>query len=97
MIQRPPRSTLFPYTTLFRSGLLAAGLTQEVKALLLTFAKFEQNGTLPNTIHGNDVSNRDTSDAPLWFAVVCEDLEIGRASCRERVQIPRDAGYILTK
>src|SRR2546430_5831119 len=28
MIRRPPRSTLFPYTTLFRSGLawLAAGL-----------------------------------------------------------------------
>src|SRR5688572_31552598 len=24
MIRRPPRSTLFPYTTLFRSGLLAA-------------------------------------------------------------------------
>src|SRR5256886_4113434 len=25
MIRRPPRSTLFPYTTLFRSGVLAAG------------------------------------------------------------------------
>src|SRR3712207_1256062 len=25
MIRRPPRSTLFPYTTLFRSGTLAAG------------------------------------------------------------------------
>src|SRR3712207_8219613 len=25
MIRRPPRSTLFPYTTLFRSGLLDAG------------------------------------------------------------------------
>src|SRR2546428_11861459 len=24
MIRRPPRSTLFPYTTLFRSGILAA-------------------------------------------------------------------------
>src|SRR3712207_7151981 len=24
MIRRPPRSTLFPYTTLFRSGLIAA-------------------------------------------------------------------------
>src|SRR5256885_16944323 len=24
MIRRPPRSTLFPYTTLFRSGLVAA-------------------------------------------------------------------------
>jgi predicted glycogen debranching enzyme len=55
-------------------GLLAAGMVDDVKQLLLTFAKFEQDGTLPNTIHGNDVSNRDTSDAPLWFAVVCEDL-----------------------
>jgi predicted glycogen debranching enzyme len=55
-------------------GLLAAGMTDEVKQLLLTFAKFEKDGTLPNTIHGNDVSNRDTTDAPLWFAVVCEDL-----------------------
>src|SRR3712207_7120162 len=25
MIRRPPRSTLFPYTTLFRSGLLVEG------------------------------------------------------------------------
>ena len=55
-------------------GLLAAGLTDEVKQLLLTFGKFEKDGTLPNTIHGNDVSNRDTTDAPLWFAVVCEEL-----------------------
>jgi predicted glycogen debranching enzyme len=55
-------------------GLLAAGMAAEVKQILLTFAKFEQNGTLPNTIHGTDVSNRDTSDAPLWFALVCEDL-----------------------
>jgi starch synthase (maltosyl-transferring) len=55
-------------------GLLAAGMVDEVKQLLLTFAKFEKDGTLPNTIHGNDVSNRDTTDAPLWFAVVCKDL-----------------------
>jgi starch synthase (maltosyl-transferring) len=55
-------------------GLLAAGMVDEVKQLLLTFAKFEKDGTLPNTIHGNDVSNRDTTDAPLWFAVVCEEF-----------------------
>jgi len=54
-------------------GLLAAGMIDDVKQLLITFAKFEKNGTLPNTIHGTDVSNRDTSDAPLWFAVVCEE------------------------
>src|SRR2546430_16379843 len=27
MIRRPPRSTLFPYTTLFRSGLFGPGTT----------------------------------------------------------------------
>ena len=61
-------------------GLLAAGLAQEVKQLLVTFGRFEQNGTLPNTIHGDDASNRDTSDAPLWFALVCEELATGPAS-----------------
>jgi predicted glycogen debranching enzyme len=59
---------------IFARGLLVAGRVDEVKQLLLTFAKFEQDGTLPNTIHGHDASNRDTSDAPLWFAVVCEEL-----------------------
>src|SRR3712207_7856267 len=29
MIRRPPRSTLFPYTTLFRSELLAGPLVEE--------------------------------------------------------------------
>src|SRR3712207_7505726 len=29
MIRRPPRSTLFPYTTLFRSGLVGHGLGQQ--------------------------------------------------------------------
>jgi len=55
-------------------GLLAARMVDEVKQLLLTFAKFEKDGTLPNTIHGDDVSNRDTADAPLWFALACEEL-----------------------
>src|SRR2546426_9123835 len=29
MIRRPPRSTLFPYTTLFRSRIIQAGLAAE--------------------------------------------------------------------
>src|SRR3989442_969834 len=29
MIRRPPRSTLFPYTTLFRSHLIVAGASQQ--------------------------------------------------------------------
>src|SRR5437660_5416827 len=37
MIRRPPRSTLFPYTTLFRSGVLAGAgrlLAQEFRVVL---------------------------------------------------------------
>src|SRR2546425_8985498 len=36
MIRRPPRSTLFPYTTLFRSPELAEDLLREVDAHLAT-------------------------------------------------------------
>src|SRR3712207_8730496 len=42
MIRRPPRSTLFPYTTLFRSGLLMCGarlpIVQLAMALTITWA-----------------------------------------------------------
>ncbi len=55
-------------------GLLAAGRRDEVLQLLKVFGRFEEHGTLPNTIHGENISNRDTSDAPLWFGVVCEEL-----------------------
>ncbi len=54
-------------------GLLAAGLVDEVRQLLTVFGRFEEHGTLPNIIHGEDASNRDTSDAPLWYGVVCEE------------------------
>ena len=40
----------------------------------MQFARFEEQGTLPNMIRGADASNRDTSDAPLWFGVACGDL-----------------------
>lgn len=55
-------------------GLISAGMADEVQELLITFARFEKHGTLPNSIHGEDASNRDTSDAPLWFGIVCEEL-----------------------
>jgi glycogen debranching enzyme/glycosidase len=70
-------------------GLLAAGMLEEVKQMVVTFARFEKDGTLPNTIFGEDASNRDTSDAPLWFAVVCEELfkcKMQNAECRMKSQ-----------
>jgi predicted glycogen debranching enzyme len=55
-------------------GLIAAGLLDDARRILRQFARFESRGTLPNMICGNDSSNRDTSDAPLWFFVACADL-----------------------
>ncbi|MCL5099083.1 MAG: glycogen debranching enzyme N-terminal domain-containing protein, partial [Candidatus Omnitrophica bacterium] len=54
-------------------GMLAAGMTDDIKQLLVTFGRFEQDGTLPNSIHGENASNRDTSDAPLWFGLAVEE------------------------
>jgi starch synthase (maltosyl-transferring) len=55
-------------------GMIAAGRRQEAGDILKTFAAFEKNGTLPNMIRGIDATDRDTSDAPLWFFTACADL-----------------------
>jgi predicted glycogen debranching enzyme len=54
-------------------GLLAGGFTAEVREILLTFARFEEHGTLPNMLSADSTANRDTSDAPLWFGLACEE------------------------
>jgi predicted glycogen debranching enzyme len=61
-------------TLICARGLITAGMFDEVTELLVTFGRLEHDGTLPNTIHGDDATNRDTSDAPLWFGLVCEEL-----------------------
>lgn len=61
-------------TLIAARGLVAAGRKEDVRDILLQLACFEEKGTLPNMIRGNDASNRDTSDAPLWFYTVCADL-----------------------
>jgi predicted glycogen debranching enzyme len=65
-------------------------MTDEVQQLLTVFAHFEDRGTLPNTIRGEDASNRDTSDAPLWFGIVCEELA-------ETMTRPRAAAFYATQ
>src|SRR3712207_7871416 len=55
MIRRPPRSTLFPYTTLFRSGHECNGLTHggEIEALAVL-------ATRPELVHLDRIE--DSSD-----------------------------------
>lgn len=55
-------------------GVAAAGEQETAADILGQFARFEDRGTLPNMIRGHDHSNRETSDAPLWFLVAARDL-----------------------
>src|SRR5690348_18074826 len=72
MIRRPPRSTLFPYTTLFRSDLeerlAAAGRTTLVICGVLT-----QNSVATTVRHAGDrKSTRLNSSHPsISYAVFC--------------------------
>jgi predicted glycogen debranching enzyme len=55
-------------------GVIAMGDTDTAAKILTLFGQFEENGTLPNMLQGENAANRDTSDAPLWFAVACRDM-----------------------
>src|SRR3712207_9413831 len=100
MIRRPPRSTLFPYTTLFRS--FAAGVTVGgLEGLAASLTDRVALGIVAGLVVGKTVGvfastwlvarfTRARLDADLrWVDVmalsVLAGIEIGRASCRERV------------
>ncbi|HJV21628.1 MAG TPA: amylo-alpha-1,6-glucosidase [Holophagaceae bacterium] len=54
-------------------GLRAA----EALGVLRAFGALEREGTLPNTLNGTEDGNRESSDAPLWFALACDELAQG--------------------
>ncbi len=87
-------------TFIVSRGLLSAGRVNDVVHIVNTFACMEKAGTLPNSLNGLDHSNRDTSDAPLWFSLVVEELgdgclhkNIGDGRCLEEVLISIGNGY----
>ena len=61
-------------TLIVLRGIIAAERADDALRILREFGRFEKQGTLPNMIRGNDDSNRDTTDAPLWFGVATADL-----------------------
>src|SRR2546430_12487964 len=75
MIRRPPRSTLFPYTTLFRSHMRArTGLRIEETARLAD----QVNGVIRETIPKNEITTIDrkstrlnSSHSQISYAVFC--------------------------
>src|SRR3712207_7843332 len=81
MIRRPPRSTLFPYTTLFRSGIiLLMGIVAKNAILLIDFAKWtrEQNGVPirdalveAGALRDRKSTRLNSSHANISYAVFC--------------------------
>src|SRR2546429_9015314 len=86
MIRRPPRSTLFPYTTLFRSlfgrnseapiPVLAAATPGDCFWMALEASRIALKYMVPVIV---------LSDGYLANGAEPWRIQIGRASCRERV------------
>src|SRR2546425_6315288 len=96
MIRRPPRSTLFPYTTLFRSprDLLGLGEPHELPCLpavgsledAVTVGDVAANRILP----GADVrSEEHTSELQSLAYLVCRLLLEKKKTNQSRLQLPR--------
>src|SRR2546430_11995036 len=67
MIRRPPRSTLFPYTTLFRSGERIQNIVVQACALLPSCAAVTQAGS-------RERSEEHTSELQSQSNLVCRLL-----------------------
>src|SRR5258708_30895945 len=90
MIRRPPRSTLFPYTTLFRSNLTAVlhvghGLNNIIQDVLIRFERMRGRAAewLPGTDHAgiatqNIVEKQLAAEGKTRF-------DLGREAFVERV------------
>src|SRR5256885_9213889 len=85
MIRRPPRSTLFPYTTLFRSMDSVSALGRTSSALIPTISHF------PGSCHR---SEEHTSELQSPCNLVCR-LLLEKKNAGERAVVARRIGHHL--
>src|SRR5947208_15920291 len=101
MISRPPRSTLFPYTTLFRSIRDGTGfqrrriklpMAADTKAMRKTSSGLPLEPSYNLERHAKEEPGRFPYTRGIHESMYRE--QIGRAPCRERVQSQELAGHI---
>src|SRR3989449_10630318 len=99
MIRRPPRSTLFPYTTLFRSPRWARASVGKVLMEMMVRRAIERGYRRFDFLRGDDPYKLEWTRTERTTRVLVvfrrgvrgrwlqglDRVEIGRASCRERV------------
>src|SRR3712207_8503946 len=96
MIRQPPRSTLFPYTTLFRSADVVGDREQQHQPLLLAVLR-QQGEAVPDRIvrpadpHRAAVrSEEQTSELQSRQYLVCRLLLEKKKKRKTKMSIPRD-------
>src|SRR5258708_21953778 len=97
MIRRPPRSTLFPYTTLFRSKIVASDAPSNPPALTLKTeresARFEVDNTPPTIVHLQaNLATTSFGTLPNIQTVLVSYTARDAASSIERAQYSLDGG-----
>src|SRR5688572_31050454 len=70
MIRRPPRSTLFPYTTLFRSRLAPRSETDAVAAGFLLLDPKDAHAA-PTLVRDRKSTRLNSSHSQISYAVFC--------------------------
>src|SRR5688572_31382451 len=98
MIRRPPRSTLFPYTTLFRSAgdlLITANpphFTHPLPSLCPSLPPVYSSQIRPEQASADRKSTRlNSSHSQISYAVFClkkKKQEISRTDCRQSCGYP---------
>src|SRR5688572_32195578 len=88
MIRRPPRSTLFPYTTLFRSCRFFLGLSEDETAQTLGL----KLGTVKRARRDRKSTRLNSSHSQISYAVFCLKKKTARRrrirlDVRERVEV----------
>src|SRR5256885_8640945 len=90
MIRRPPRSTLFPYTTLFRSPSIGMGVLCALLPALLMLVHALAEVLLPKDsglLHADRKSTRlNSSHLVLSYAVFC----LKKKKLREKHEIQKN-------
>src|SRR5437588_4795420 len=81
MIRRPPRSTLFPYTTLFRSGLMRSAMASRSTVSVCTHTPDTQSTTTRDpsvtrkaAVTSEERSEEHTSELQSHSDIVCRLL-----------------------
>src|SRR5206468_5221195 len=78
MLRRPPSSTLFPYTTLFRSSALRSGEREELRLIV--------KGDVSGSVEADRKSTRlNSSHDQISYAVFCLKKKMHAAQLRGRV------------